>query len=100
MTTIMSAFAKLRLTEGRWRPISSKPEFTCQVALAEWRDAGSTAVFALVPNLQEGADVTCRRLSGQDLDVSGPGWTDRITLREDELQIRSDDGEVNYRLGL
>ena len=100
LTTHVPAFSRLRLAESRWRPMSAKPEFACQVARAEWRDAGSTALFALVPNLREASDVDCRRLDGQDLEVSGPGWTDTVTVRGDELQIQSDDGIADCRLGL
>ena len=100
LTTLVPPFVRLRMTEGRWRPMSAKPEFTCQVALAEWRDEGSTVLFVLIPNPQATPDLTWRRLEGQDLEVSGPGWTDLVSIRDDEMEIKSDDGSVDSRLEL
>jgi hypothetical protein len=100
LTTVMPPFTQLRMTEGRWRPMSAKPEFINQVALAEWRGADTVALFTLIPNLREAPDLTWSRLEGQDVKVSGPGWTDRITVQEDAIEIKSDDGVADCRVEL
>ena len=56
LTTVVPSFAELTLGPGRWRPISSKPEFTNQVAVARWHAASTVALSALIPNLRDRPD--------------------------------------------
>lgn len=100
LTTVAPPFAELTLDRGRWRPMSGKPEFINQVAVAKWRAKDTTALFALIPNLQETRDVTWEPLEGQNLAIKGPGWTDRILLASEQLSITGSDGRLTYRLAL
>ncbi|MDA0747181.1 MAG: heparinase II/III family protein [bacterium] len=94
LTTVVPPFVDLHLDKGRWRPISSKPEFNNQVARASWQAAETTALFALLPNSQENPDLTWQPLESQNLEIHGPGWTDRILVSKNELLITSSDGQV------
>ena len=100
LTTVVPPFARLELRKGRWRPISGKPEFVNQVAVATWRSRQSTALVALVPNLRRQPDVGWETLEGQDLKISGPGWTDRVVVDGDELSITGSEGRLSFRLRL
>lgn len=100
LTTVVPGFAKLSVMPGRWRPISSKPEFTNQVAAATWRAASTAALFALIPNLREQPDVSWQADGEDGLAIQGPGWRDRVGLHGDTLLIRSDDGRLDRRLAL
>ena len=100
LTTVLPPFADLTLESGRWRPISGKPEFINQVCLAKWRAESTTALFALIPNLQDAPDVTWQSLDGQNLEIRGPGWTDRVILAGEELRISGSDGLLAARLRL
>ncbi len=92
LTTIVPAFVKLSVEPGRWMPISSKPEFTNQVATARWRAASTTALFVLLPDLKDTPDVSWEAQADGGLAIAGPGWTDDVRLAGDVLQITSDDG--------
>ncbi len=100
LTTVVPPFARLALESGRWRPMSGRDEFINQVALARWRGVSGTGLFALIPNLRESAEVTWEALEGQDLAISGPGWTDRIVVAQGDVTITGSDGEVSERLQL
>ncbi len=86
LTTVAPPFAQLSLEPGRWRPMSGRDEFINQVAL--------------MPNLRESPDLTWRALEGQNLEISGPGWTDRVEVAGEELTITDGNGVVSCRLGL
>jgi len=100
LTTVVPTFATLGLETGRWRPMSGKDEFTNQVAVARWKAGQTTALFALIPNLKESPDLSWRPVQGQDLDVEGPGWTDRVQVAPEGLSIRGDDGAIDVSLDL
>ena len=69
LTTVAPPFTGLTLGKGRWRPISARPEFTNQVAVATWHDG---------------------------LTVSGPGWKDEIRASGGTLRITGSDGKVKH----
>ena len=102
LTTVTPPFTRLMLAKGRWRPISARPEFANQVARAEWKAANTTALFVLIPNRREGAELSWRALRGQDIAVKGPGWEDRIAVAGGgkQLRIAGSDGKVKKRLPL
>jgi hypothetical protein len=100
LTTVVPPFAQLTVTKGRWRPISARPEFVNQVALASWRAAGATALFALIPNARANPDVSWAPLDGQNIAVSGRGWSDIITVEAAELRISGRNGTVLQRLAI
>lgn len=97
LTTVVPPFASLSLEKGRWRPISSRPEFANQVAVAKWRAADTWAMFVLIPNLRERPDVTWRDAGAGTVAVDGPGWSDTMALAGGELRIQSRDGAVAFR---
>ena len=99
LTTIAPEFTQLSVERSRWRPISSKPEFTNQVAVARWRAASTVALFALLPNLQDAPDLSWEA-EGDGLLLIGPGWADHVGVADDALAIRSDDGALDYRVPL
>jgi len=98
MTTVIPQFADLTLKAGRWRPMPAKPEFINQVASADWRGGETAALFALLPNLQENPDLTWQALEGQNLEIQGPGWSDRILVSGNQLEILSSDGKIELLL--
>jgi len=100
LTTIAPPFAKLTLDKSRWRPMSGNPEFVNQVALAKWRAATSTALFALLPNLRQTPALTWQVADGQNLVIQGPGWTDRVAVTGNELSISRGDQNADVRLPL
>ncbi|PJB76034.1 MAG: hypothetical protein CO096_00995, partial [Armatimonadetes bacterium CG_4_9_14_3_um_filter_66_14] len=59
-----------------------------------------TALFALLPNLRETADVTWQTADGQNLVIRGPGWADSVTVTEEELTVVGNDGKLDCRLPL
>ena len=100
LTTVAPPFAELALEPGRWRPLSGGDEFINQVALASWRGSSGTALFALIPNLRETPNVTWQPLDGQNLQIDGPGWSDRVTMDNGILTITGDDGALACELEL
>jgi len=60
--------------------------------------AGATAPFALMPNARANPDVSWAPLDGQNIAVSGPGWSDIITVEAAELRIAARNGTVLQRL--
>lgn len=100
LTTVVPASARLTLQKGRWRPISGKPELVNQVAVATWSAGRSTALFALIPNLLDGSDVTWKALDGQNLEIHGPDWSDRVAVDGEELTITGSGGRLRCRLPL
>ena len=90
----------MSLKPGRWRPISGQPDFANQIVSAKWRSASCTALFALIPNLREQPDVAWQALDGQNLRVSGPRWSDTVSLTDDGLTIASEEEGIWYRLTL
>ena len=100
LTTVVPSFCELTLEEGRWRPMSGKPDFTDQVALARWRAAESTALFALIPNLREAPDLTWEAGQGQDLVIRGRGWADGISIGDGSLLIDEIGGGLHHRIEL
>lgn len=99
LTTVVPPFARLTLEAGRFRPQSWK-EFRNQVALACWRAGSTTALFALLPNLGDHPEVGWSPLVGQNLQITGPTWTDRILVTDEEVRLESSDGRVDCRLRL
>ncbi|MCK5805811.1 MAG: heparinase II/III family protein, partial [Lentisphaeria bacterium] len=99
LTTVAPPFAELTLEKGRFRPQSSK-EFLNQVAIAKWRAKNTTALFALIPNLRETPDLGWTPLAGQNLEIKGPEWTDRVIITAEELSITGSDGQLNCQLHL
>lgn len=100
LTTVAPPFAQLTVDKGRWRPISSTEEFTNQVAVARWRAASTTAMFALIPNLKDTPDVTWEAGSGSNLTLKGPGWSDRVAIEGEALHIISADGSLDASIPL
>ncbi len=100
LTTVVPSFCELTLEEGRWRPMSGKPDFINQVAHARWRAADTTALFALIPNLRDAPDVTWEAGEGDGLVVRGPGWVDEISVEDGELVIKEIGGGLRYGVGL
>jgi hypothetical protein len=100
LTTVVPSFTALSLDTGRWRPISSRDEFHNQVATARWRAASTTAMFVLLPNLRDQAEVSWRALPEEGIEVAGPGWKDRLSLLKDELVLQSESGDLDRRLAL
>lgn len=88
LTTVAPAFAPWTVQNGRWRPVSGKPEFINQVATARWRAATTAACFVLIPNLQASPDVTWHPGAGEAVVVQGPGWADAVLLDHGELKVR------------
>ncbi|PIU93147.1 MAG: hypothetical protein COS65_14285 [Armatimonadetes bacterium CG06_land_8_20_14_3_00_66_21] len=80
--------------------MSGNPEFVNQVALAKWRAATSTALFALLPNLRQTPALTWQVADGQNLVIQGPGWTDRVAVTGNELSISRGDQNADVRLPL
>jgi len=99
LTTVAPPFAQLTLEKGRFRPQSPK-EFHNQVAVARWQAKDTTALFALLPNLRKTPDLSWSPLDGQNLEISGPGWTDRIVINAEELSITGSNGHLSCRLRL
>jgi len=100
LTTVAPTFAPWTVGPGRWRPISSKPEFISQVATARWRAAGTTALFVLIPNLKDAPDVSWQPAAGDSLAVRGPDWSDAVGLEGEVLHILSGDGKLDERVPL
>ncbi|MBM4046887.1 MAG: hypothetical protein FJ279_17420 [Planctomycetes bacterium] len=100
LTTVVPPFVKLVLEKSRWRPMSGKPEFINQLALARCRGGKTTALFALLPNLRETPHVAWEPLNGQNLIIKGANWTDQVLVTEGELSIAGRDGRLRYRLSL
>ena len=75
-------------------------EFLNQVAIAKWRAKNTTALFALIPNLRETPDLGWTPLAGQNLEIKGPEWTDRVIITAEELSITGSDGQLNCQLHL
>ncbi len=99
LTTVAPEFARLAVEQGRWRPISSKPELINQVAVARWRAASTVALFAFLPNLRDAPDLSWEAET-DGLLIVGPGWADHVGVEDDALGIRSDDGSLDYRVAL
>jgi len=99
LTVVVPAFTRLRLEKGRWMPISSEPEFTNQVAIAQWRAASTSGLFVLIPNRKAMRDVSWAA-EGEGLIVRGPGWTDHIRLDGARLHLVSSDGGLKAAIGL
>lgn len=100
LTTVAPSFTALSLGTGRWRPISSRDEFHNQVATARWRATSTTAMFVLLPNLRDQAEVSWQALPEEGIEVSGPGWKDRLSLLKDELVLQSESGDLDRHLAL
>ncbi|MBU0611022.1 MAG: heparinase II/III-family protein, partial [Armatimonadetes bacterium] len=100
LTTVVPTSATLAVEKGRWRPMSGKPEFINQVAIARWRAASTTALFALIPNLKDAPDVSWQAGEGEGLTIQGPGWTDRVGIEDEALHLRSEDGKLDEHVAL
>jgi len=100
LTTIVPPFARLSLEKGRWRPMSHRPEFVNQVAVAQWRAASTTALFALLPNRKAQRDLTWEAGEGQNLRIRGPGWTDAVRIEGDQLVIASSESRQSVKIRL
>jgi hypothetical protein len=48
--------------------------------------------------LQENPDLTWQALEGQNLEIQGPGWSDRILVSGNQLEILSSDGKIELLL--
>ena len=96
LTTVVPAFADLSVKPGLWRPISSKPDFANQVAVATWRAQTCKALFVLIPNQREAPDLSWKPVAEpgtagyaqQGLTLSGPGWSDEVRVAGDELTVQ------------
>lgn len=99
LTTVAPPFATLTVTPGRWRPMSGKPEFTNQVATARWRAASTSALFALLPNLQAQPEVKWEA-EGEGLRLTGAGWVDHVSLAGETLRVHSGDGALDQTVAL
>jgi len=100
LTTVVPPFVNLTLEKGRWRPRSGQPEFINHVAMARWRAAETTALFALIPNLRDAPEVSWQPLDRQNLLIQGPEWSDVVMVSDGELTITGMDGKVDHRSGL
>ncbi len=100
LTVVGPSFAQWSLESGRWRPMSGKPEFINQVALARWQAQSTVGLFILIPNLQDAPDVSWEPLEGQGISVKGPGWEDLVTISEDRLTVAARDGAFNQDMSL
>jgi hypothetical protein len=100
LTTIVPPAATLTVEKGRWRPMSGNPEFINQVAVARWKAASTTALFALLPNLKDKPDVTCQAGKRDGIVVRGPDWTDRVWIEGAWLRLKSEDGKLDERVAL
>lgn len=98
LTTVVPPFSELTLEKGRWRPISRVSEFANQVAVARWRDGSTTALFALIPNLQDRIEATWHADAGQNLVIRGPGWMDRVAVDGGKLRVTDGAGRWDCRL--
>lgn len=94
------ALATLALAESKWlnRALHEigREENLCFLRPG----AGATAPFALMPNARANPDVSWAPLDGQNIALSGPAWSDIITVEAAELHISGRKGTVSQRLAI
>jgi len=92
--------ATLALAESKWLN-RALHEIGREENLCFFRPgAGATAPFALMPNARANPDVSWAPLDGQNIALSGPAWSDIITVEAAELHISGRKGTVSQRLAI